>query len=159
MKPFIFLLWCHLLNFPVNVPFITFPLLMPLLITFLNCKPGLPTRFLFFLILLFDHCCKMVTTPKGWDVLLCSKVCKVLIFFIVKLNNNSISSTKSAQFGSITLIKMLIKNVNSQHPLNYYQGSTIGVHRVWTYPSFYWHMHDFGHAHIDTYAHFFHMIF
>ena len=45
---------------------------------------------------------------------------KVLTFFIVQLNNNSISSTKSAQFEGVTLFKMLIKNINSQHPINYF---------------------------------------
>ena len=39
------------------------------------------------------------------------------------------------------------------------QGSTIGVGRVRKYASFYWRTHDFGHAHADTYAHFFPMIF
>ena len=43
---------------------------------------------------------------------------KVLIFFIVKLNNNSIRPTKSAQFESFTLIKTLIKSINSQHSIN-----------------------------------------
>ena len=60
----------------------------------------------------------MAATPKGSDVN-CAYyyIGKVLIFFIVQYNNNSISSTKSAQFESITLIKTLIKNINSQHPI------------------------------------------
>ena len=35
------------------------------------------------------------------------------------------------------------------------QGSTIGVHRKCTYAYFYWHKHDFRHAQIEMYAHFF----
>ena len=38
---------------------------------------------------------------------LCLGVGKVLIFVIVKINNNSISPTKNAKFEGITLIKML----------------------------------------------------
>ena len=39
------------------------------------------------------------------------------------------------------------------------QGSTIVVHRIHRYSQFYWRMHEFGHAYIDTYAHLFPMIF
>ena len=39
------------------------------------------------------------------------------------------------------------------------QGSTIGVRRVHTYAYFYWCTHDFGHAYVDMYAHFFPKIF
>ena len=35
------------------------------------------------------------------------------------------------------------------------QGSPIGVRRLRTYTYFYWRTHDFGHANVDTYAHFF----
>ena len=45
---------------------------------------------------------------------------KVVVFIIVQLNSNSISSTKSAQFEGITLINTLIKNINSQHPIYYF---------------------------------------
>ena len=55
---------------------------------------------------------------KKMTSVLCLKVDKVLIFFIVKLNKNSISPTISAQLEGIFLIKTLIKNVNSQHPIN-----------------------------------------
>ena len=41
----------------------------------------------------------------------------------------------------------------------HYQGSTIGVRRVCTYAYFYWCTHKFGHSYVDTYAHFFRMIF
>ena len=41
----------------------------------------------------------------------------------------------------------------------HYQGSTIGVRRVCTYAYFYWRTHKFGHSYVDTYAHFFRMIF
>ena len=34
------------------------------------------------------------------------------------------------------------------------QGSTTGVHCIHMYAYFYWHMHNFGHAYIDMYAHF-----
>ena len=39
------------------------------------------------------------------------------------------------------------------------QGLTSGVLGVYMYAYFYWHMHDFGHAYADTYAHFSPMIF
>ena len=39
------------------------------------------------------------------------------------------------------------------------QGSTIGICPVCAFAYFYWHMHDFGHAYADTYAHFFPVIF
>ena len=39
------------------------------------------------------------------------------------------------------------------------QGSEIGVCCVRTYVYFYWRKHDFGHMYVDTYAHFFPMIF
>ena len=53
-------------------------------------------------------------------LVLCLEVGKALTFFIVKpiILNNYISPNKSAQFENITLIKMLIKNVNSHHPIN-----------------------------------------
>ena len=38
-------------------------------------------------------------------------------------------------------------------------GLTIGVRRVHMYASFYWHRHDFEHAYVDTYPHFFPTIF
>ena len=113
MKPFIFLLWHHLLNFPANASSITFLLLMPILITVFNHKPHLPARFFSFYIAvidLIDGSHKMATTPKGWDVnCVYYYTGKVLIFFIVHYNNNSISFTRSAQFEDITLIKKLIK--------------------------------------------------
>ena len=40
----------------------------------------------------------------------------------------------------------------------YKQGSIIGVRCVRIYLHFYYCMHDFGHAHVDTYAHCFSMI-
>ena len=62
----------------------------------------------------------MATTPKGQDVNLCLIIDRVLIFFIVQRNNNSISPTKSGQFEGFSLIMTLIKNKNSQHPINYF---------------------------------------
>ena len=116
MKPFIFLLWrkmseCFFYNFPaVNAP--------P------YHSPQLQTRFFFFFFFLplDDRGCKTATTPKGWDVnsIAFNIIGKVLIFFIIQLNNNSISPTKSTQFEGFTLIKMLIKNKNSQHLINYF---------------------------------------
>ena len=41
----------------------------------------------------------------------------------------------------------------------YYQGSTIDVLRVRTYGYFFWRTHNFGYAHVETYAHFFLMTF
>ena len=120
MKPSTFLLWHYLLNFPTNVSSITFPPLTPLPITVFKHKPGLPTRFLFLYITNRLQLQGGYHT-KSTKCVLCLKVGKVLIFFIVKLNNNSISPTKSAQFECITLIKILIKNVNSQHPFNYFK--------------------------------------
>ena len=38
------------------------------------------------------------------------------------------------------------------------QGLTIGICRIHTYTYFYWRTHDFGHAYIDAYAHFFPII-
>ena len=40
-----------------------------------------------------------------------------------------------------------------------YQGSTIGLRCVHMYAYFYRHAHDFGNAYVDTYTHFFPMIF
>ena len=57
---------------------------------------------------------------KKMRCVLCLEVGKDLISFIVKFNNNSISPTKNDHFKGITLIKMLIKNMNSQHPINYF---------------------------------------
>ena len=39
------------------------------------------------------------------------------------------------------------------------QVSTIGVRHARLYAYFYWPMHDFGHAYVDTYVHFFPVIF
>ena len=115
-KPFIFLLWCCLLNFPADVSTVTFLLLIPLLITVFNCKPGpgLLTRFLFL------SCHSMMQLRNDYHTKrmrceLCLIVGKVLIFFIVQLNSNSMS----AQFVGISLIKMLIKYKNTEHPINY----------------------------------------
>ena len=68
----------------------------------------------------FHRGCKMATTKRMKRVL-CLEVGNVLIFFIVKFDNDSISLTKSAQFEGITLIKTLIKNSNSWHPINCFQ--------------------------------------
>ena len=34
------------------------------------------------------------------------------------------------------------------------QGSTTGVHFIHMYAYFYWHVHNFGHTYVDTYAQF-----
>ena len=120
MVIFLYILWNHSsfccdAKCP-NAPSITIPPLTPLLITVLNCK--LDSFFL----PLDDRGCKIATTPKEWDVnsIVFNIIGKVLILFIIQLNNNSISPTKSTQFEGFTLIKMLIKNKNSQHPISYF---------------------------------------
>ena len=119
MKPFIILFWRHLFIFVANVSSISFLPLTPFLITVFNDNPGLPTRFLFFSIA-FQLRFQDVYHIKRNKCVFCLDVGKVLIFFILKLNNNSISPTKCPQFVCITLIKTSIKNVNSQHPINYF---------------------------------------
>ena len=47
MKPFIFLLWNHLCNFPANAYFVTFQPLTPLIIVVFYRKLRLPTMFIF----------------------------------------------------------------------------------------------------------------
>ena len=39
------------------------------------------------------------------------------------------------------------------------QGSTNGIRRVCMYAYFHWHIHDFGHEYVDTYAHLSQMVF
>ena len=74
----------------------------------------------FIFILPFDHRgCRMPYTPKRHKKTrceLCLIVDKVLIFFIVQLNNNSVSPTKSVQFEDFTLIKTLIKRYKFTAP-------------------------------------------
>ena len=110
MKPLIFSLWCHLLNFPANAFYYNFPTLNAPPYYSLQPQTLFTGQVFYFYIAIIDHSCKMAATPKGSDVN-CAYyyIGKVLIFFIVQYNNNSISSTKSAQFESITLIKTLIK--------------------------------------------------
>ena len=45
-------------------------------------------------------------------------------------------------------------NATEKRSLNT-KGWTIGVRSARTYNYFYWHMHNFGYAHIDKDAHFF----
>ena len=39
------------------------------------------------------------------------------------------------------------------------QSLTIGICRVHIYAYFYWHMHDFGHEYVETYAYIFSTFF
>ena len=110
MKPLIFSLWCHLLNFPANAFCYNFPTLNAPPYYSLQLQTLFTGQVFYFYIAIIDRSCKMATTPKGWDVnCVYYYIGKVLIFFIVQYNNNSISSTKRAQFEGITLIKMPIK--------------------------------------------------
>ena len=101
MPSFKFSCECLFCNFPaVNAP----PYYS------LQQKTLFTSQVFYFDIAVIDRGCKMATTLKRWDVnCVYYYVGKILIFFIVQYNNNSISSTKSAQFESITLIKTLIK--------------------------------------------------
>ena len=78
------------------------------------------TDQVFIFILPFDHRgCRMAATPKRdkkmrWE--LCLILDKVLIFFIVQLNNKSVSPTKIVQFEGFTLIKTLIKKYKFTGP-------------------------------------------
>ena len=91
------------------------------LFTVFKCKLGLPTKFLFF------YCCSMIKMimmqdsyhTKRMRCELCLIVGKVLIFFIVQLNNKSISPTECAQFEDITSIKTLIKNNHSTQSITF----------------------------------------
>ena len=119
-------LWRDLLIFPVNASSITFPLWTLLLTTAQQKMNGTWTTnlvyqpgFYFYIAIWWSQLQDGYRTERmRWE--LCFTVGKVLILFIAEINNNSISPTKIAQFEGITLIKTLIKNISSQHPINYF---------------------------------------
>ena len=90
MKPFIILFWRHLFIFAENVSSISFLPLTAFLRTVFNHNPGLSIWFLFFSIA-FQSRFQDVYHIRRKRCVLCLDVCKVLIFFIVKLNKNSSS--------------------------------------------------------------------
>ena len=54
-------------------------------------------------------------------------------------------------------LKSISKEITQQDDIE--QGLTIDVHHVHMYTYFYWCTHDFTYAYVETYAHFFPMIF
>ena len=62
-------------------------------------------------------------------------------------------TTKQTYFGNFTHLPLVAQNSWVR------QGSTICVHCIHMSTYFYWHTHNFGHAYVNTYFHFFLMVF
>ena len=121
------------------------------------CIIIIPTFVLLWWLLFFWRDSKFMNTESLIEITKIISSPHLSFFFVV------------ADFRSLSFVRIgALRAIYRWHCLRFFvdtisfcchkQSLTIGAHRVRTYAYFYWRTHDFRHAYINTYSHFYSLV-